>query len=1060
MGAELATIVAIRRTSTSGADDVGVITCTTPSEALRVVDGVLDEDPRAAAAVHVAELAPDAASNTSVLELVRSLAAAAMPGDVLVTDVVAQLCGRSGRRFSGRGHVRVAGRPMRVHVLEVGGRDRAAPTFGRAIELASLDWLVDELLAGSGRAVVIEGEAGIGKTHLTTEALGRAHRAGFLVARAASDELGRDRPGHLALALLDQLRQDASEPTGDDPTSGRGDHAFVDAFTAAIESRAQDRPLLVVGEDLHWADDLSLRAIGALARRLAPIAAALIVTFRPTPRPPLLAQLEAVLEGTGAEHHRLDPLDPEAITALVATLAGAPPGPRLRERLLTTAGNPLFVIEMLDALGHDDALDVGDGVVELDRTGGRLPDRLRETALRRIRHLPDVSVSLLRHAALLGSACELGTLSTVTSRSATSILADLAPAVEAGVLARSGDRIEFRHDVIREAIVGDLAPVVRRELHRDAGAALARGGAPPVQVARQLALGAQPGDPEPAEWLERAAAEVRPMDPAAAVDLLEEGLALAPPGWEGRDRMACAVIEPLTASGRVDEAIGRAEDVIAEVTDPELRMRAHLGLVSALSTRGDLATAAQVARRASAEPGVDPHRRLVLDCVTTNLGIFVDETPDEVRRVALIALDAAREGAPGPARDELACWATHALGFAALVDGRYAGALERFDESARLLEHLHITDHGFLIPNLNAGTAALYLDDWAPAAARLRAVTEHWAARGETGPLVICHFGAAAHAYVAGQWDDAVPEVEAGLSLAAETGADSMTVGLNALAALVHADQGRPDAADEHVERGFDVLARGAHLFGVDLLVLARVRRLEHAGATEEAAQLLVGLWDQAGHLALALQHRDVLPALVRCGGPMLGDRLPAVLAAADRAARESPVPSTLAAARRCRGLATGAVGLLLEAVDLARSSPRRVTLADTCEEAAAMLFAADRADEAAALVDEAVDIWSGVAATARIARIDALARANGIRRRRSRAGTTSHGWEALSPKELEVVELVADGLTNPMIGERLYISRRTVESHLSHVFAKLGLANRAQLAAAVVERRGRTRDP
>jgi DNA-binding CsgD family transcriptional regulator len=110
--------------------------------------------------------------------------------------------------------------------------------------------------------------------------------------------------------------------------------------------------------------------------------------------------------------------------------------------------------------------------------------------------------------------------------------------------------------------------------------------------------------------------------------------------------------------------------------------------------------------------------------------------------------------------------------------------------------------------------------------------------------------------------------------------------------------------------------------------------------------------------------------------------------------------------------------------------------------------------------VDEAVAIWDGAGATQHIARLDAISRAHGIRRRRSRRAAATHGWEALSPKELEVVELVAAGLSNPAIGNRLYISRRTVETHLSHVFTKLGVTNRAQLAGLVVARRSHSDDP
>lgn len=1080
MGAELATIVAVRRTSTDDPGlgtalpasaaltgriarphhDIELMAFATPTTALEAIDQLVDADPSLAVGVHVAELADDPALNQPLAELVDALARRAAAGDVLMTDVVAQLAGGSGRTFSSRGHMSVAGRPSRLHALAHQRSPSTGPTFGRGVELASLDWLVDELLAGSGRAVILEGEAGIGKSHLAAEALGRAGAVGILVARATADELGRDRPGSLAMGLVTELERRSPGRPGQRPPTGRGDHRFVEQFTAIIETFAQEQPVLLIAEDVHWADDLSLRAIGALATRLAPISAAMVLSFRPAPRPELLRKLRDVLGGAGAEHHLLDPLDPEAVTSLVATLTGAPPGPRLRDRLLTTAGNPLFVIEMLDALEHDRALDVAAGVVEVAADDIELPDRLREIALRRIRDLPETTVDVLRHACLLGSACQLEALSTITGRGAATVTEALLPAVEAGVLARSGDTVLFRHDVIREAVIADLAPAVRREMHTAAGTSLARAGASPVDVARQLALGAQPGDTEAVEWLERAADDVRVLDPSTTVDLLGEARALAPPGWAGVDRIECSMIEPLTASGQVDSAVTHAETVLSRSLEPALRKQATTALVSALSTRGDLLRAAEVAAEASADHDTDPHHRLVFDCVATSLRVLTDGSTDEVRRAARAALGVASGGRRSAADDELGCWAHHSLGWAALIDGRYEEALADFEESSRLLERLEITDHGFLIPHMNAGTAAAYLDDFEAFEGLRRVVMARCADRGEASLLAICHFGGALGAWATGRWDDALTEIEAALSLASETGADSMTVGLHAIAALIETGRGRPGEADHHLDRGFDVLARGAHLFGVDLLVLGRARRLEETGAADEAGHLLTGFWAQAGHIALALQYRDLLPHLMRLAGPMLGERQAEVLAAVDRAARNAPVPSTIATAARCHGLASGDGDLLIEAVEQLRQSPRRVELAEACEDAAAACFAAARHDEAAMLVDEAVAIWGDLAATNHIARLDAMARANGVRRRRSRPAGATHGWDALSPKELEVVELVADGLSNPVIGERLYISRRTVESHLSHVFTKLGLANRAQLAAAVVERRGARHDP
>ncbi|MGO8875206.1 MAG: helix-turn-helix transcriptional regulator [Acidimicrobiales bacterium] len=124
-----------------------------------------------------------------------------------------------------------------------------------------------------------------------------------------------------------------------------------------------------------------------------------------------------------------------------------------------------------------------------------------------------------------------------------------------------------------------------------------------------------------------------------------------------------------------------------------------------------------------------------------------------------------------------------------------------------------------------------------------------------------------------------------------------------------------------------------------------------------------------------------------------------------------------------------------------------------TGEEAAVSLFAAGRDDAAVDLLDEAASIHLDTGADADLGRVDALLRAHSARRRRRGPARADRGWESLSPNERKVVELVAEGLSNRQIGGRLFISRRTVETHLAHVFRKLGLSSRAQVAAGAASR-------
>ena len=146
--------------------------------------------------------------------------------------------------------------------------------------------------------------------------------------------------------------------------------------------------------------------------------------------------------------------------------------------------------------------------------------------------------------------------------------------------------------------------------------------------------------------------------------------------------------------------------------------------------------------------------------------------------------------------------------------------------------------------------------------------------------------------------------------------------------------------------------------------------------------------------------------------------------------------------------------------IPICSSRPWRVSatqlrpgLAACCEDAAGLLAAAKRQEEAIELLHEAATIDAEIDANADAARVESALRNLGVRRRRRRPSRPSFGWEALTPMETEVSQLVADGLTNPEIGARLFISRRTVETHLSHVFTKLGVASRTQLAVELSKR-------
>jgi DNA-binding CsgD family transcriptional regulator len=300
--------------------------------------------------------------------------------------------------------------------------------------------------------------------------------------------------------------------------------------------------------------------------------------------------------------------------------------------------------------------------------------------------------------------------------------------------------------------------------------------------------------------------------------------------------------------------------------------------------------------------------------------------------------------------------------------------------------------------------------------------------------------------FVTGEWDDAVAELEAAIQVGEEQwGALILPRSLLALVAI-HRNQLL--AAEESLALAEREFAETGSAYGVDVMIWARALLLEVRGD----AQALTVLETAWGEPLIKMPPRLVRvgPDLVRLavagGRPELGR---AVVEAMEEATAGSSTASWRGAALWGRGLLHGDADAMVEAVNAYQQASRPVERARVCEGAASALSGVGRREEAAALLEDAVGAYERVGASLDLTRAEAALRALGIRRgRRGARRRPLRGWESLTPTELEVVRLVSHGLTNVEIGRRLFISRRTVETHLSHVFGKLGVSSRVQLAA------------
>jgi DNA-binding CsgD family transcriptional regulator len=229
---------------------------------------------------------------------------------------------------------------------------------------------------------------------------------------------------------------------------------------------------------------------------------------------------------------------------------------------------------------------------------------------------------------------------------------------------------------------------------------------------------------------------------------------------------------------------------------------------------------------------------------------------------------------------------------------------------------------------------------------------------------------------------------------------------------------------------------------------MVRAMRAERHRQSEQALAILAGMLDWANPRELT-DRRLWLPDVVRLAlaAGDIGTARAAAGAAADDAATE-PIPSRTAAAGHCRGLLDGDPAPLLAAADTYRRVGRPLEVAQALEDAAVLLAQRDEPTAARAAVADAVEQYTALGADWDILRAETRLRRCGIQRRRGRRRRPATGWDALTPTERKVAHLLADGQSNPDIASRMFLSRRTVEVHVSHILTKLDARSRTEVAA------------
>jgi DNA-binding CsgD family transcriptional regulator len=918
---------------------------------------------------------------------------------------------------------------------------------GRVSELALLDGYLAELTRGSGSAVLIEGEPGIGKTALVRTALDGPPREFCQVFWSGGDELGQETPLSPFLDALAVRRQspDARRSTiagllrGEGATDHGGDVPALVAeqlITLTIDETAA-MPVVLVIDDLQWADPASVKLWGRLTRIAGQVPLLLIGLTRPAPhREDLLALRRAVPPEARVQ---LTALTQPAVAELAGRLAGGQPDAGLLRLAEGAAGNPLYLTELFAALHRAGGIEItaaGAARLAVETVPGSLSAAIAD----RLDFVSAATRHMLQGATLLGVEFPVSDLTTVLGKTVFEVVPLIDEAMAVGILTESGMTLVFRHPLIREALYAELPAAVRGAWHREAGRALAAAGAQPDRVARQLLCSITPSaalDEWALEWLVISAESLVGQAPGVAAELLGQAVGALPADSFRHGWLASMLAEAFYRTGDRAAAEQVATRALAQATDPDLLVALHWTLAQCRFLTGQAAESFAAVKQALASPGLSAkHVARLRTLAARTHGVWGDLR--EAGREAESALALATEIGDVWAT----AWALHVLALVAVVGGDMTGGLVLYDRALRVAEtDLALADLGLLL-EINKAVTLFHLDRFDEGLAAAERARQRAGQAGTAIRLAQAHSVLSQALFETGRWDDALTEITA---VPESTKEPRPAVRDRAVAAEIFFHRRDPDAARQSLAAA-EALARQVGRRTVPALALAQSLDHEEAGRPDDALAALAAAFDADDDLG---ETEDLLADAVRLAVKAGEETTARALTRRAAALAEgSGIPHREANALFCRGMTERDASALLAAAQRYADAGRPLRRAKALEAAAGCLAeAGDRAGARQAF-EQTVEIYEFLGAEADLNRVHAEVRAHGIRpgspgKQRRAAG----GWDSLTDTELRVAVLVQEGLSNPEIAARLMLSRKTIATHVSHILKKLDVANRTDIA-------------
>ncbi len=949
--------------------------------------------------------------------------------------------------------------------------------IGRSVELKRVDHALDALDGAGPGCIAIEGEPGIGKTRLLSELRRRAEERGQIALHGQAAEFERDRPFGVLIEAIDPyisaqldnglatMPDELAEELAATFPSMRGAGAAPAvvgderyrahrAVRALLEQLAEAKPLVIALDDLHWADEATIELLGALLRRAPDAPVLLALGFRPGSAP---ERLTAALAAPLATRIELTQLSETEASALLGEIdAGS------RAAIYRHAGGNPFYLEQLARLEQPLELDQADPG---QATAG-VPAGVAASLAEEIGELSGDARRLLDGAAVAGEPFDPALAGEIAELDPAETLAALDGLLDRDLI-RPTDvprRFIFRHPLVRRTVYESIGGGSKLAAHGRAAAGLAARGAAAAERAHHVEQAAGQGDSEAIEVLLEAADAAAGRAPAVAARWLDGALRLLPDGDQRQVSVRIALASALRSTGELE----RCREILLETIelvgsgDEARRIEltawcaavehwlgrhedAHLRLIRAWDELADQRTPESAALQI--ELAIDGLYTLDYE-QTRTMGAGALETARAVGDPALIALAAAAaslgeatEGLIGPAREHHA-EAVELLDrlpddeLAPRLDAFYYIAwaenyLELYDEALahidRGIEIARATGEGrLLIP--------LMLSKGYPleAQGRLKEAAEVCEAAVEAARL-----SANRHYLFWALFELAWPRYFAGdLEGAIEACEESLRYGDRLTGGTIPSAGGGPGWA-----LGVALFTSGEKARGLEAMRALGSEEIEFAVPVERCFD-----WEMfalaeldAGNVEAANAHAERAREL----SAGLDLQLPAALASRTRAA-----------ILLATGDAEGAIEPAREGVDGAIAAGAGLQAAYSRELLGRALAAADRREEAIEELREAERELDAFGAHRERDATRRELRKLGVRREARGPAAGESGVASLTKRELEISNLVTDRKTNKEIAAELFLSEKTVESHLRNIFFKLGTSTRVQVAKAIEHER------